>query len=41
MNIYTYAGVEEAIENDALSAAEEGFMQGYLAQETPLRTRAP
>lgn len=30
MNFYTHAGVEEALDTDALSAMEECFMHGYL-----------
>ena len=29
-DIYTEYGVEQEIDNDGLSAAEEGFMMGYL-----------
>jgi len=31
MNIYEEYIVDEYIDNDEISAVEEGFMQGYLA----------
>ena len=31
MNIYEEYIIEEYIENDEISGAEEGFMKGYLA----------
>lgn len=31
MDMYTEEGVSDYVDNDEISPAEEGFMQGYLA----------
>ncbi len=33
LNIYSGQGIEQAIEDDELSAVEEGFMRGYIDSE--------